>query len=95
MNRSEEVLKLVTIVGRLPREDQTRILKIVDLLSMASTQVQHRTQRMLGELLEGGLESKAACVAGIDEVIAYLEQAVYDDEGSWSRFDEATMVGNA
>ncbi|HEU4618504.1 MAG TPA: hypothetical protein VFV10_10705 [Gammaproteobacteria bacterium] len=93
-DRSEEVLKLIGTVERLPREDQVRILRIVDLLSMASTQVQRRTQRMLSDLLEGHPESKSACVAGVDEVIAYLEDAVYDDDRLW-RFDESSMIGNA
>ena len=95
-DRSEEVLKLVRTVGRLPREDQARILKMVDLLSMASRPVQNRTQRMLSELLEGHPTSKSACIAGVDEVIAYLEQAVYGgDEGLWSRLEGSSVAGNA
>jgi hypothetical protein len=96
MDRSDEVLKLVDTVGNLPRDDQARILRIADLLSMASTSVQHRTQRMLADLLEGRPESKSACVASIDEVIAYLEQAVYGgDDGVWIRHEKRTIVGNA
>jgi hypothetical protein len=95
-NRSEEVLKLVDTVGKLPREDQARILRIADLLSMASTSVQDRTQRMLADLLHGRPQSKSACVASIDEVIAYLEQAVYGgDDVVWLRRDERTVVSNA
>lgn len=98
MDVSEEVLKLVRTVGRLPRGDQARILKIVDLLSLASSPVQQRTQRMLSSLLETNPESKYECLARVDDVIEYLERAVYDDEDTaptWARFDESTLTGNA
>lgn len=98
MDVSEEVLKLVTTVSRLPREDQTRILKIVDLLSLASSPVQQQTQRMLSALLDANPESKFECVAGVDEVIEYLEQAIYGDEDAapaWARFDGPTLAGSA
>lgn len=87
---SEEVLKLVRTVGDLPREDQSRILRIVDLLSQAPAQVQLRTQRMLRDLLDAEPESKLECVAGVDEVIEYLEHAVLDEQDpavAWARFD--------
>lgn len=91
MDKSEEVLNLVRTVGDLPREDQSRILRIVDLLSLAPSQVQQQTHRMLRNLLDAEPESKHECVAGVDEVIEYLEQAVLEDEedmtGAWSRFD--------
>lgn len=93
---SEEVLKLVGTVGRLPRDDQTRILKIVDLLSVASSTVQRRTQRMLSELLSAPPKSKSACVAGVDEVIEYLEQAVYgDDDSAWPALRDVPVSGSA
>ncbi|MBN1240312.1 MAG: hypothetical protein JXB36_17545 [Gammaproteobacteria bacterium] len=87
---SEEVLKLVRTVGDLPREDQSRILRIVDLLSQAPASVQMRTQRMLRDLLDAEPESKLECVAGVDEVIEYLEHAVLDGQdpaAAWARFD--------
>lgn len=93
---SEEVLKLVRTVGDLPREDQSRILRIVDLLSLAPSQVQKHTQRMLRELLDAEPESKLECVAGVDEVIEYLEQAVLDSEdhaAAWHRFDQLMARG--
>ena len=96
MDMSEEVLKLVRTVGDLPREDQSRILRIVDLLSLAPSQVQKRTQRMLRELLDAEPESKLECVAGVDEVIEYLEHAVLDTEdraAAWSRFDQLMTRG--
>jgi hypothetical protein len=91
MDMSEEVLNLVRTVGDLPREDQSRILRIVDLLSLASSPVQKHTQRMLRDLLDAEPESKLECVAGVDEVIEYLENAILDEQentGAWARFDE-------
>ena len=48
---SEDVLRLVRTVERLPREDQEKILRIVDLLSLVPLRVQDKTQQMLRELL--------------------------------------------
>lgn len=96
MDMSEDVLKLVRTVSDLPREDQSRILRIVDLLSLAPFQVQKRTQRMLRDLLDAEPESKLECVAGVDEVIEYLEQAVLDSEdrpAAWGRFDQLMARG--
>ena len=73
---SEDVLRLVRTVERLPREDQDKILRIVDLLSLVPISVQDRTQKMLRELLAQAPVSKHECVAGIDEVIQYLERNV-------------------
>ncbi|HEX5420914.1 MAG TPA: hypothetical protein VFY39_13015 [Gammaproteobacteria bacterium] len=97
MGVPEEVLKLVNIVRRLPREDQARILEIVDLLSLASSYAQGQTQCMLGELLGTRLRSKAECVAGVDDVIEYLEQAVYegDEAPARARFGGQAIAGNA
>jgi hypothetical protein len=71
---SEDVLKLVHTVERLPREDQDKILRIVDLLTLVPLNVQERTQKMLRELLASEPASKHECVAGIDDVIGYLER---------------------
>lgn len=76
MATSEDVLRLVQTVERLPPEDQDKILHIVDLLSLVPINVQNRTQRMLRELLESGPTSKDECVAGVDDVIEYLERNV-------------------
>ena len=73
---SEDVLRLVRTVERLPPEDQDKILRIVDLLSLVPPKVQDRTQRMLRELLARDPASKDECVAGVDNVIEYLEHNV-------------------
>ena len=71
---SEDVLRLVRTVERLPSEDQDKILRMVDLLTLVPVQVQNRTQRMLRELLERQPDTKSECVAGVDDVLAYLER---------------------
>ena len=73
---SEDVLRLVRTVERLPREDQDKILRIVDLLSLVPIAVQDRTQNMLRDLLARDPASKTECVAGVDDVIEYLESNV-------------------
>ena len=71
---SEDVLRLVRTVERLPSEDQDKILRMVDLLTLVPLPVQNRTQRMLRELLERKPDTKSECVAGVDDVLAYLER---------------------
>ena len=71
---SEDVLRLVRTVERLPSEDQDKILRMVDLLTLVPRTVQDRTQRMLRELLERHPDTKRECVAGVDDVLAYLER---------------------
>ena len=73
---SEDVLRLVRTVERLPSEDQDKILRMVSLLTLVPITVQHRTQRMLRELLEREPDTKRECVAGVDDVLAYLESHV-------------------
>jgi hypothetical protein len=70
---SDDVLRLVRTVERLPSEDQDKILRMVDLLTLVPVPVQNRTQRMLRELLERQPGTKRECVAGVDDVLAYLE----------------------
>jgi hypothetical protein len=70
---SDDVLRLVRTVERLPSEDQDKILRMVDLLTLVPLTVQHRTQRMLRELLEQQPNTKHECVARVDDVLAYLE----------------------
>jgi hypothetical protein len=73
---SEDVMKLVRTVERLPREDQEKIWRIVDLLSLVPLKVQDRTQQMLRELLSRAPASKQECLAGMDGLIEYLESNV-------------------
>lgn len=73
---SEDVLRLVRTVERLPSEDQDKILRMVSLLTLVPVTVQHRTQRMLRELLERDPHTKRECVAGVDDMLAYLESHV-------------------
>ena len=74
MPMSEDVLRLVRTVERLPTEEQDKILRLVDLLTLVPISVQNKTQRMLRELLERRPDSRHECVAGMDDVIAYLER---------------------
>ncbi|HUL82449.1 MAG TPA: hypothetical protein VL131_09905 [Gammaproteobacteria bacterium] len=88
---SEDVLRLVRTVERLPREDQEKILRIVDLLSLVPIRVQDKTQQMLRELLARDPASKNECVAGVDDVIRYLESNVsmsVEFRGMTSSFEE-------
>ncbi len=71
---SEDVLRLVRTVERLPSEDQDKILRMVDLLTLVPVRVQNTTQRMLRELLERQPDTKRECVAGVEDVLAYLER---------------------
>jgi hypothetical protein len=88
MAMSEDVLRLVRTVERLPLEDQNKILRIVDLLSLVPVFVQERTQRMLRELLDSDPTSKSQCVARVDDVIEYLERhAVVDYRSALTDFD--------
>lgn len=74
MSVSEDVWRLVRTVERLPSEDQDKILRMVDLLTLVPLSVQNRTQRMLRDLLERQPDTKRECVAGVDDVLAYLER---------------------
>jgi hypothetical protein len=76
MQVSDEVLRVVRKVERLPREDQDKILKMVDLLTLVPVDVRDESQRMLRELLAREPSTKSECVAGINDVIAYLERNV-------------------
>lgn len=71
---SEDVLRLVRTVECLPSEDQDKILRMVDLLTLVPLSVQDKTQRMLRELLERQPDTKRECVAGVDDVLAFLER---------------------
>jgi len=84
----EDVLRLVRTVECLPSEDQDKILRMVDLLTLVPLTVQYRTQRMLRELLQRRPDTKSECVAGVDDVLAYLEENVADSQ----RFDAVMHV---
>jgi hypothetical protein len=68
----------VRTVECLPSEDQDKILRMVDLLTLVPLSVQDKTQRMLRELLERQPDTKRECVAGVDDVLAYLERNAAD-----------------
>jgi hypothetical protein len=92
---SEDVLRLVRTVERLPTEDQDKILRMVDLLTLVPLQVQDTTQRMLRELLERQPDTKRECVAGVDDVLAYLERNARLARGvprSVARLDYAAAI---
>lgn len=87
MDSTDEILKLVRTVAELPRDDQTRFLRLVDLLSLAPKAVQLRSHARLRELIEANPQSKLECVDGIDDLIEYLEKSVAgaeDRSTSWS-----------
>jgi hypothetical protein len=89
---SDDVLRLVRTVERLPSEDQDKILRMVDLLTLVPLTVQNRTQRMLRELLEQQPNTKRECVARVDDVLAYLERNAASgaqQRDSVTRFDFA------
>jgi hypothetical protein len=91
---SEDVLRLVRTVERLPVEDQDKILRMVDLLTLVPVSVQDRTQRMLRELLERQPDTKRECVAGVDDVLAYLERNVANTPRTLSPVAPLVLVGN-
>lgn len=76
MTISRDVMRLVRTVEKLPFEDQDKIMRIVDLLSLVPLAVQHRTQSMLRTLLDSDPTSKSECMAGMDELISYLESNI-------------------
>jgi len=92
---SEDVLRLVRTVERLPMEDQDKILRLVDLLSLVPPAVQERTQQMLRTLLASRPASKSACVAGIDDLIEYLERHVSSGPERRGLLNPLEIVGGA
>lgn len=80
MDTSDEIVKLVRTVAGLPRDDQNRILRLVDLLSLAPFPVQQQSHALLRSLIDTNPRTKLECEAGIDELIAYLERAVSGGE---------------
>lgn len=80
MDTTDEILKLVRTVAGLPRDDQNRILRLVDLLSLAPFSVQQRSHERLRELIGTNPQSKLECVDGIDDLIDFLERAIAGKE---------------
>jgi len=96
MDAADEILKLVRTVAGLPREDQYRMLRLVDLLSLAPYSVQQRSHERLRELLDANPQSKLECVDGIDDLIDFLERAVTGSEdrsSSWSGLPPGLLRG--
>ena len=92
---SKDVLRLVRTVEQLPMEDQDKILRLVDLLSLVPPDVQERTQQMLRALLASDPASKRECVAGIDDLIEYLERHAAAGPDRRSSFDRLGIAGGA
>lgn len=92
---SEDVFHLVQTVERLPREEQDKILHIVDLLSLVPVPVQARTQQMLRDLLENEPASRTECSAAVDALIDYLERNVVMPAEHRGAFAAAALRGSA
>ena len=92
---SKDVLRLVQTVERLPMEDQDKILRLVDLLSRVPPTVQEHTQKMLRALLASDPVSKRECVAGIDDLIAYLERHASTGVDRRGAFRQLGVAGGA
>jgi hypothetical protein len=96
MDTTDEMLKLVRTVAGLPRDDQTRLLRLIDLLSLAPFSVQQRSHERLREIIDANPQSKLECVDGIDDLIAYLERSVVgaeDRSSSWSGLPHSMLRG--
>jgi hypothetical protein len=89
---SEDVLRLVRTVERLPMEDQEKILRLVDLLSLVPPAIQERTQQMLRSLLASRPASKSECVAGIDDLLEFLERNASISKGRGAAFTRLQLV---
>jgi hypothetical protein len=95
MSVSEDVLRLVRKVERLPSEDQDKILRMVDLLTLVPLTVQHRTQRMLRDLLARAPGTKHECVAGVNDVLAYLESQAAMSSGHRPTLERLDFVSTS
>jgi hypothetical protein len=96
MDRTDEMLKLVRTVAGLPRDDQNRLLRLVDLLSLAPFSVQRRSHERLREIIASNPQSKLECVDGIEDLIEYLERSVVEGEdrsSSWSGLPNSMQRG--
>jgi hypothetical protein len=76
MAATKDVWRLVHTVERLPSQDQEKILRMVDLLTLVPVGAQNCAQQMLRKLLESAPDSHTECLAGVDDVLAYLERNV-------------------
>jgi hypothetical protein len=96
MDTSDVILTLVRTVAGLPRADQNRILRLVDLLSLAPFSVQQESHRHLRALIDANPQSKLECAAGLDELIDELERAVTgaeDRSPSWAGLYQGAQRG--
>ncbi len=79
MTMSDSVLDLVRTVGKLPPEDQDRILRVVSLMSCAPRNIQQNSRRMLHALISEEPASRLACVAELEVIINYLETSRFSE----------------
>jgi hypothetical protein len=96
MDTSDVILTLVRTVAGLPRADQNRILRLVDLLSLAPLSLQQESHRLLRALIDANPQSKLECAASLDELIDHLERAVAGTEDrspSWSGLHHGALRG--
>lgn len=87
MDMSDEILKLVRTVAGLPSDDQNRILRLVDLMSLAPLSVQQESHHRLRALIDATPSTKRECAAGIDELIAHLENTIAGTEDRTRNWD--------
>jgi len=70
---SDEATELMLVVERLATQDQSRIVRLIDLLSEAPDDLREQTQRMLRALMAREPETHAECLNGMDAIIAHAE----------------------
>ncbi len=80
MSGSDEITRLVSTVKHLPRADQHRILRLVELMIRAPAGAQQRTQAQLRELLAQAPASHEKCIDAIDNLITELENSMRSDD---------------
>lgn len=93
---TDEILTLVRTVAGLPRADQNRLLRLVDLLSLAPFSIQQQSHERLRHLIDANPQSKLECVDGLDDLIEFLERAVTgtdDRSSSWSGVPHSAVRG--
>ncbi len=80
MSGSDDIATLIGTVSRLPRDEQYRILRLVQLMTRAPGDTQSSTQQKLRELLASAPASHAQCIARIDQLIAELELSLLPED---------------
>lgn len=68
-----DALGIARSVRELRPEDRLRVLKLVDLMSVAREEARVRAQTMIRETLPIDPEARERCVETIDATIQYLE----------------------